>query len=190
MSSDYYTDLTFTPERLDESLKKGEYDNCEFQNLDLNGLDLRNFKFTDCTFHTCNLSMVKLSGTAFRNCTFDSCKMLGIRFEDCNPIGLEMHFEGCNLSDSSFYQLKLNGIRFIRCELQRVDFTEANLKNSNFQESDLQDAIFYQCNLEQSDFRLTKNITLDIRMNLLKNAQFSRSNIDGLLLPVGIKIRD
>jgi len=190
MSASYYTDQSFTPESLTEPLHVGEYDNCVFQNLDLNGLNLRDFKFIDCDFKACNLSLIKLSGAAFRNCSFDGCKMLGIRFEDLNPIGLEMHFESCNLSDSSFFQLKLNNIRFIRCELQRVDFTEAHLKQADFAESDLKDAVFYQSNLEQADCSSAKNVFLDIRNNQVKNAQFSRNNLDGLLLPLGIKIRD
>lgn len=188
MSASYYTDQTFTPESLTEPLYVGEYDNCVFQNLDLNGLNLRDFKFIDCDFNACNLSMIKLSGAAFRNCSFDGCKMLGIRFEDLNPIGLEMHFESCNLSDSSFFQLKLNNTRFIRCELQRVDFTEAHLKQADFTESDLKDAVFYQSNLEQADLRKAKAFLIDPSVNKLNKARFSRESLDGLLLTFGISI--
>jgi len=54
-----YQDINCT----EQSLEKGEYENCTFRNCSFEYADLSDFSFTDCEFIACNLSMAKLVRT-------------------------------------------------------------------------------------------------------------------------------
>ena len=62
---------------------------------------------------------------------------------------LEMNFVDCNLSHSSFYQLKLKKTNFSNCILQEVDFTEAQLPEANFSGANLSGALFENTDIEK-----------------------------------------
>ena len=83
----YFMDTTFGPKDI---LKKGEYENCIFNNFDFAHYDLSEFEFLHCTFSGCKLSLTKLSKTLFRGIKINDFKMLGLRFETCTELGL--HF--------------------------------------------------------------------------------------------------
>lgn len=184
---EYIHDQTIGPDQLkDGSLPKAEYEQCSFENLDLSHQDLRQFKFVDCQFIRCNLSMVKTDGTALRACNFESCKLLGIRFEDCNPIGFQVHFRECLLDHSSFYGSKLKKTVFDQCQMTEVDFTDADLTAAGFPKSQLHGSIFNNSNLEQADFRTASGFQIDPQTNKLKKARFSQGSLEGLLSVFGI----
>src|SRR3954463_255111 len=84
----------------EKPLLMGEYEYCKFINCDLSNSNLNNFKFSECEFINCNLSLAKLSKTVLRDITFKECKMLGLQFDSCNPFGLALRFENCNLTHS------------------------------------------------------------------------------------------
>ena len=78
--------------------------------------------------------------------------------------------------------------RFVKCNLEEVDFTESNISSSLFDNCDLKRTVFQETNLEKTDFRTAFNFTIAPEKNRLKGAKFSRSSIDGLLSGLGIKI--
>ena len=84
------------------SLTKGEYENCVFNNCDFSNSDLTDIKFLECKFLGCNMSMTNLTKTALRDINFKDCKMLGLRFENCNQFGFNVHFDNCDLTRSTF----------------------------------------------------------------------------------------
>ena len=104
MTETYIQDKTFDR---NDTLTKGEYENCIFNNCNFADNDLSEFKFTDCAFNGCNLSLAKLNKTAFRDIKFKDCKMLGLRFDTCNEFGLSFSFDGCQLNHSSFFKTKI-----------------------------------------------------------------------------------
>jgi uncharacterized protein YjbI with pentapeptide repeats len=189
MSVTYFEDQCF--EKIDftqNPLTKGEYECCSFVNCDFSNSDLSDIRFVDCRFENCNLSMTKLSNTALREVKFLNCKMLGLYFDHCNPFGLSIGFERCNLSQSSFYQLKLKQNIFKMLTLHDVDFTNCDLSGSLFDRCDLLGAVFVNSVLEKTDFRSSFNYTIDPEANRIKHAKFSLSGIPGLLKRYYIEI--
>ena len=88
-------------------LKGSRFESCTFRNVAWTARDLRGARFEDCEFHDCDLSNVKTTGLGFQEVRFEGCKLLGVKFELCNPLGLSFQLSGCNLTASSFHALDL-----------------------------------------------------------------------------------
>ena len=185
MQETYIQDQTFDR---NASLQSGEYDNCIFNGCDFAEHDLSAFKFAECTFNGCNLSLAKLNGTAFRDVQFKDCKMLGLRFDSCNPFSLSFSFEGCQLNHSSFYKTKIKKTVFNDSQLRETDFAETDLTNAVFHNCDLMNAVFDRTILEKADFRTSYNYTIHPEANRIKKARFSVAGIAGLLSKYDISI--
>ncbi len=162
--------------------EKGEYEACTFVGCDFTNQNISGYQFTDCTFTSCNLSMVKLLKSAWRNCTFTDCKMLGLRFDTCNEIGLSFLFNGCILNHSSFYLLKIKKTTFNHCQLHGTDFTKTDLTGSTFNGCDLTDALFDQTNLSGVNFTTASHYRINPANNIMAKAKFSSSGLAGLLM--------
>ena len=171
-----------------EYLEVGEYENCIFKDCDFSDSSLSNCIFIDCLFESCNLSLVKLTETAFQNIRFRDNKMLGLHFDNCNKFGLSLTFDGCNLMNSVFYQLKLKKTIFKNCNLKEADFTSSDLFEANFHNCDLSGTLFDNTNLEKADFRTSFNYSLDPERNRIKKAKFSIDGLRGLLYKYDIII--
>jgi fluoroquinolone resistance protein len=187
MDLPYFQGLTFEK---NENLVLGEYDGCIFKGFDWTEMDFSSFSFSDCTFLDCNFSLAKTFRTSFREVIFKGCKMVGLRFDDCNPFGLSFSFYGCTLNHSTFFQLKLKKVIFKDCQIQEVDFSEADLSESDFSDSRLTLSIFHRTNLERCDFRSASVFSIDPENNRIKGAKFSNSGLSGLLENYGLIIED
>ncbi len=150
----YFDDQTY--EKLDYSTnppEKGNYESCRFRDCNFTNSNLSDINFTDCRFEDCNLSLSKINNTQMDDIAFVNCKMLGLKFEHCNPFLFKVDFESCQLNLSSFYKLKLKKTKFRSCALHEVDFTEADLPEAVFDNCDLRGAVFEFTNLVKADFR-------------------------------------
>lgn len=174
----YLSDHTFSKIR---ALEKGEYENCVFKNCDFAEQSLAEYSFVECEFIACNLSLIKLYKTTFRDVVFQECKMLGLRFETCNPFGLSFSFDGCQLNHASFYKTKIANTVFKNCSLQETDFSESDISNAVFDECNLQNAVFENTNLAHADLRTSYNFSIDPETNSIKKAKFSLPGVLGLL---------
>ena len=177
--SEVFTKIDFTNPKT--KISKGEYDNCTFINCNFEGIHASNIQFVECEFIDCNFSNTIVKDTAFKDVNFANCKMIGVKFNECDPFLLQFSFKDCQLIFSSFYQLKIPNTKFVNCNLQEVDFTETVLTNSQFDNCDLKLAIFDRTNLEKSDFRTAFNFEINPEENKLKGGKFSISSIEGLL---------
>lgn len=189
MEHDYWEELIFENKNFaEQSLAIGEYVNCTFINCNFANVNLAHFIFDKCRFDTCNLSSVILNQTALREVIFVSCKMLGVHFDSCNPFLFSVNFDNCILNLSSFYKVKLKGIKFKNCSLQEVDFSESDLSNSSFDNCDLLQAVFDSSVLEKADFRTAINFAINPERNKIKKARFSFQGLPGLLQYLDISI--
>jgi fluoroquinolone resistance protein len=186
MQEIYIQDKTFDR---NDSLIKGEYENCIFNNCNFTDSELSAFKFIDCTFNSCNFSLTKLNKTVLRDVKFKDCKMLGLRFDTCSEFGLSLSFDGCQLNHSSFYRTKIKKTIFKNSQLQETDFAEADLTSSVFDNCNLSQAIFDHTTLEKADFRTSYNYSIDPEINRIKKAIFSISGVSGLLDKYDIDIQ-
>lgn len=188
MQLPYIEDKIYDGINSTQKLAPGKYDHCTFTNSNLSKLDLFNFQFIDCVFEHCDLSLANIANTAFREVQFKHCKLLGLHFEDANPILFAVRFDACQLNLSSFYQRALKNTPFKDCSLQEVDFTEADLTNARFDNCDLSGAIFEHTNLEKADFRTAYHYSIHPEVNKIKKAKFSIVGIVGLLEKYDIEV--
>lgn len=190
MAGDYFHQVTFDKEHpfSEGSLKANEYENCRFEHCDLGEADFSNAAFSECTFTDCNLSMAKFTKAAFRSVRFQNCKMLGLHFEDANPFGLSVQFEGCILDHSSFYSVNLRQTPFKDTSLLEVDFTDADISGSVFDHCDLLNAHFENTNLESADLRTALHFQINPTTNKIRKAKFSMHNLQGLLTSFDISV--
>jgi len=99
----YFDDTTFDKINFTDNFpEKGNYENCLFKNCDFSGSNLSDINFTDCRFDDCNLSLANITNVQMNEITFTNCKLLGLKFEYCNPFLFKVGFEGCQLNLSSF----------------------------------------------------------------------------------------
>ncbi len=166
-----------------------EYDSCSFKHCIFSVNSIAGSVFIDCVFEDCDLSNLKLTQTSFRQVQFNGCKMMGLRFDECNPSLLSFNFKECNLSHSVFVGLKLKGIQILHSIAEGVDFTDTDLTSAVLNHSNFLDARFIQTNLEKADFRHAINYGIDPTQNKLKKAQFSPDGLDGLLTVFGIVVK-
>jgi uncharacterized protein YjbI with pentapeptide repeats len=132
--------------------------------------------------------MTNLKNTALKNVEFVTCKLLGVKFNECEPFLFSVSFNDCNLNLSSFFNLVIKETDFDNCKLHGVDFTEADLTSSRFNKCDLKNALFDQTTLEKVDFSTSRNFSIDPDINRIKNAKFSIPEVIGLLEKYQIKI--
>src|SRR5690606_6177139 len=76
-----------------EKLSSGEYELCIFKDCIFSNLDLTGFSFTECEFENCDLSNAFGINISMRDVIFRNCKILGVRFDQCNPFLLSFRSE-------------------------------------------------------------------------------------------------
>jgi uncharacterized protein YjbI with pentapeptide repeats len=170
-------------------LKKGAYDNCKFINCSFLNSDLSNVNFTTCEFQDCDWSNTNIKHTVLNEVCFSNCKLLGLQFDHCSDFLFSVEFIKCNLSFSSFYNLRAKKTSFKDCILHQVDFTTAELSSSVFDNCDFKSATFERTILEKVDFRSSYNYIIDPEMNTVKKAKFSMPEVLGLLRKYNIEVK-
>jgi uncharacterized protein YjbI with pentapeptide repeats len=181
-------DKTFEGEDF-TTFTKGEYDNCRFVNCNFLNSDMSKSTFVNCEFTGSNLSSVKVAKTTFNEVIFQDCKMLGIHFEQVEPLLLAFSFDTCQLDFASFYQLKLPKTHFKNCSLQEVDFVETDLRQAIFEHCNLARAIFDFSDLQKADFSTASNFSINPNKNKLKGAKFDKAHLAGLLASFRLNIK-
>ena len=190
METDYVQDEVYKGINFSQkSLPATEFEACEFLDCNFSKVNLENITFIDCTFADCNFSNAQLKNTGFKTAHFKNCKLIGLRFDLCNPFLLVLNFNDCILTYASFYKLSIKESRFIKCNLENADFTLADVSKGTFEDSNLKNAVFDQTNLTESNFRTAINFRIDPELNKIRGASFSKDNLEGLLDKYQIKIK-
>jgi len=179
-----FTGLHFLKTPLD-----GDFENCVFTDSHFQGADLSRLTFSECQFVNCNFSSLTVVQTAFRDVQFVNCKVVGVRFDHCNPFLLSVSFESCQLNLSSFRGLEMGKTHFKECRLLEVDFVESDLRESVFESCDFAGATFGKTRLEKADFSTSYNFSINPEQNKIKGAKFSRLTLAGLLDKYEIEVQ-
>jgi uncharacterized protein YjbI with pentapeptide repeats len=108
LDSKTFTKIDFTTIKI----KKGEYDACTFTNCNFENVHASNIQFIECEFIDCNFSNAIVTNMAFKETSFINCKMIGVKFNECDPFLLQFSFKDCQLIFSSFYKLKIPNSKF------------------------------------------------------------------------------
>lgn len=172
----------------DGTLPLGSYDGCSFVNCNLSRASLARCVFLDCVFERCNLSMAVVTNASFRDVEFVGCKLVGLRFDECNGSILSFGFTDCQMSLTSFYGMRLQGLTFRDCTLDEADFSQADLTAAVFECCDLRGATFGRTILERADLSGARGYCIDPETNRVRGAKFSVPAVVGLLDKYGIEI--
>lgn len=80
-----------------------EFENCKFHNCKFIKKNLLGFIFIECKFNECDISNAILSKISFKDVKFYKSKLIGLQFNDCNPLILSFtFFENTNLTQVDF----------------------------------------------------------------------------------------
>ncbi|MBS1512934.1 MAG: pentapeptide repeat-containing protein [Bacteroidetes bacterium] len=170
-------------------LPVAEYENCTFNHCNFFDCDISGIIFIDCTFNSCNLSMCKLEKTALRDIIFTDCKLLGVHFEDANPLGLLIRFKNCAMHSSSFHGAKIRHTIFDNCILHEADFTACDATGASFIACDLFNAHFENTVLDKADFSTAFQYTINPLNNSIRKASFAYPDVTSLLQTFDIIIK-
>lgn len=170
-----------------------EFDDCTFVKCDFSHTAFKQCKFITCHFSHCNLSLMEVLDSQFNGCCFEDCKLIGVDWTKASWSALTqraLKFKRAVLNDSSFWGLTLESIMISSCEARDVDFREANLSKSDLSDTDFTNALFRNTNLSQANFIHASNYDIDVRVNTIKGAKFSRHDVYRLLGGLDIEIVD
>ena len=162
-------------------LQGARFEACTFKNVSWPGKDLRQARFEDCTFEDCDWSNARVLGVSFQGVLMRGCKLVGVRFEMCNALGLDLRLESCNCESASFLGMDLRGVQWKGGKAHQVDFSDANAQGVCFDEVALNDAVFDRTNLSEADFRTATGWRIDPTRNPLSSARFDAEALTGLL---------
>ncbi len=169
----------------DNDIKGIEFDDCTFKNCDFKGMEFKQCRFIDCHFKQCDMNVVKFMGSRFEGTAFEDSKLTGVDWTlvDYSEFIQEAPFSfvRCVLDYSSFFGEKLENLVIKKSSVVEVDFREATLVGANFSESDLSESQFRHTDLSSSDFRDATSYTIDLRINTITGAKFSRDEAISLL---------
>ncbi|MGB6019696.1 MAG: pentapeptide repeat-containing protein [Sulfurimonadaceae bacterium] len=185
-----FRDLDFSAEEIFSK----EFDDCIFINCDFSDAQLRHCIFEDCRFLKCNLSVIEIDSSRFSNVVFEESKLSGIDWTKAaySDVLLDapLTFINCIVDYSSFYGLTLQTLVMRECKAHDVDFRESDLSQADFRETDFTDTLFRNTDLSGADFTLAENYTIDININTINEAKFSRYEAFSLLDGLNITLVD
>ncbi len=170
-----------------------EFDACTFYQCNFAHVVCKRTIFREVYFHECDLSLISVLDCQFIGCRFEGCKIIGVDWSRADWSGLTQsasHFQHCILNDSSFWGVKMEAIMIKACEAKGVDFREAYLVDGDFSQSDFSGALFRNTHLERANFSHAINFDIDIRINSVKEAKFSRYEATRLLQGLDIILVD
>ncbi|HQQ62192.1 MAG TPA: pentapeptide repeat-containing protein [Pseudomonadales bacterium] len=171
-----------------------EFDGCTFRDCDFSEAVFSKCKFIDCRFLQCNLSVVKVPFSKFADVVFEACKLVGVDWTKAAWSSLSLAspltFRECILNDSSFFRLALKEMVMEGCKARDVDFRECNLEEADFGYTDLANSLFNKTNLSRANFAEAVHYDIDILVNGIKGAKFSRYEAVRLLEGLGIALVD
>lgn len=172
-----------------------------FKDLNLSGLNFREFKTVKADFVNVNLSGTNLSKVFLEQSKFISVNFTEAILEEASLD--QSQISDCNLSYSKLCKANLNSLRAYRsyfmsvdglgASLIKADFQDCNFQEANFEESIAARSSFIRSFLQRSifcnaDLRVSQFINSDLRFCNLSNANISKSKfIESMLFGFNIK---
>ena len=138
--------------------------------------------------------MVKFDGSSFNETEFDACQLTAINWTQAHWPGIALasplFFRACDISFSSFYELKLSELLILNCKAHDVDFRNCDLTRANFTGTDLEKTEFMHTMLNYANFRDAINYIINPLENSLAKAKFSFPEVVNLLHHFNIEIEN
>jgi uncharacterized protein YjbI with pentapeptide repeats len=151
-------------------------------------------RFRNCVFTKCDLSNLRVSSSQFSSVQFEGCKAIGINWTEASwqksGFFRLIDFNDCTLNYSTFFGLKLKGIKITQSIAREVDFGETDLTAGIFNGTDFSGSIFMHTDLTEADFTNATNYSISAKNNLLKKTKFALPEAMSLLYSLDIILVD
>jgi fluoroquinolone resistance protein len=166
-----------------------DFQSCIFNRCDLSRSILTECRFDDCTFQACDLSLVKFKGSQFRNSNFSGSKLVGIDWTELSKT-FSVNFQDCAMNFSNFSGMNLKKIKIVNCIAHEVSFAESNLTECDCTMTDFAGSIFSKTNLTKANFSNARNYAIDVRNNTVTKLKLSLPEALALFETLGVMIVD
>lgn len=183
-----------------EALESGEeyvFQNCALKDARIKGDGLRGSHWIDCQFENCEFGGVDLREAVFENCQFFDaktatgalfrfCDMKEARFKSCD---LSMsNLTGCTAFEAEFSKCKMPGFTLEKTDFSRefgnlmrnaVCFGHCNMIDANLCEADLSTCVIKHCDLSDADLSFANLRSAEITECNLYAVDFKQSDLSG-----------
>ncbi|MDH5219220.1 MAG: pentapeptide repeat-containing protein [Gammaproteobacteria bacterium] len=177
-----------------EEISATNFESCIFTDCLFTEAVFDKCKFVDCQFLKCNMSVINPGYSKFLDVIFDQCKLVGVDWTKAAwssfVVSSPINFYKCILNDSSFFGLTLEEISIKECKAHDVDFREGNFSEANFAYTDFTNSLFNRTKLMGADFTEATSYDIDIYLNEIKRAKFSRFEAIRLLDSLEVELLD
>jgi uncharacterized protein YjbI with pentapeptide repeats len=137
---------------------------------------------------------VHVKSSQFSSVQFEGCKVIGINWTEASwqkgGFFRLIDFHDCTLNYSSFFGLKLKGIKITQSTAREVDFGETDLTAGVFDHTDFSGSIFMHTDLTEADFTTATNYSISAKNNTLKKTKFALPEAMSLLYSLDIILVD
>jgi fluoroquinolone resistance protein len=185
-----FKNLNLSQQRIESKV----FEDCEFSDCNFSETIFQKCEFTNCSFSRCDFSLAKPEFSQFRGVQFTECKMIGIDWARASwpkvAFFSPLKFIKCIINDSFFLELTLKEIVIQDCRAHDVDFRNGNFSGANFTNTDFRNSLFEKTNLTGTNFTGAINYSIDISLNTITKAKFSRQEAIRLLDSLGIELVD
>lgn len=169
------------------NLYEVEFEHCRFNNICMQKGRLEKLTFKDVSFEQCNFSNTELIETTFIRCEFNNCKLAGCNFAEnrlYNVAYIETNASYMNVSIAS-----IENVLFKDTGLKNSYFQENKIKNIYFDNTDLTQARFFHTSLKDIDLSNSKIEKIAISLEDIKGAIIEPFQAIDLLYLIGVKLK-
>jgi fluoroquinolone resistance protein len=189
-SQSEYEDREF--DKLDLSqvrISNTDFQSCIFNRCDLSRSIFSECRFDDCIFQAGDFSLVKFKDSHFRNSSFIGSKLVGIDWTEVSRT-FSVDFRDCVMNLSNFSGMNLKKRKLINCIAHEVSFAESNMTECDCTMTDFAGSIFSKTNLTKANFSHARNYSIDARNNTVTKLKLSLPEALILFEALGIVIVD
>ena len=161
----------------------------EFNNLNLEYINLSNTSFTSCSFITAGLdnadfSKARLSNTNFSKTGLNKADFSGATLYKTNFSKVIMllftNFSEATLENADFSETTLNNANFFKAKFNDAVFLKAILINTNFLKAKFSDAVFLKAILYKTNFSEATLDKTNFSEATLANADFLNATLNSV----------
>jgi uncharacterized protein YjbI with pentapeptide repeats len=152
----------------------------DLTSYDLEGADLRDYRFSSSKLNNANLVAADLRGSDFTDASLNGADLRHAILGDATGFA-RATFVGANLSGLTFNEtLRLAGTDFRGANLTATRFQNANLSGAIFASQTLSNISFRGSHLEGTDFSGSDLSGADLSRSKMVNTKFTGANISGV----------
>lgn len=179
----HFHQLVLDDEYLRYTMKKCQFNHCDFTTSHFHQLELQ-----DVIFQHCDFSNLEWIGTSMQRIQFIDCKLFGTNFaesylQDCL-------FQNCLADYSSFHFSKIKNVQIEQCSNQFSEFSEIDWKNFVLTETNLTDSQWLHTNLNQLNLSSCRFDKIAFSPDKIKGLTLNQEQALIIAMSLGIKIED